>query len=286
MPPRRSSRPRSRSSISPTPETPDHVRGGQVPPISLPAQTGITRDSADRLYVAANGAGEVWRVDRDRTICVLARGFPTVSSPSFGGGNPGFPRRNLYAAHFYRLDRGAAERGRLAFPAANIAPRSAASPRCCSLSGFTIPLQCLDLAVRDIERQHAHDLAVRCEEHRTRLAVHIDTTRRSRRSASPAFHQACSVRATRSRPKTGRARADPCRRRRRAARRPRRATPRASPAHPPVQPRGTDRRAHRAARVRCRSETRRSSTWRRARTASWRTLSSLLPTISAIWSYG
>ena len=64
---------------------------------------GITRDSADRLYVAANGAGEVWRVDRDRTICVLARGFPTVSSLSFGGGKPGFPRRNLYAVTFTGL---------------------------------------------------------------------------------------------------------------------------------------------------------------------------------------
>jgi sugar lactone lactonase YvrE len=64
---------------------------------------GITRDSADRLYVAANGAGEVWRVDRDRTICVLARGFPTVSSLSFGGGKPGFSRLNLYAVTFTGL---------------------------------------------------------------------------------------------------------------------------------------------------------------------------------------
>jgi sugar lactone lactonase YvrE len=61
---------------------------------------GITRDRADRLYVAANGAGEVWRVDRDRTICVLARGFPFLSSVGFGGGTPGFPRRNLYAVTF------------------------------------------------------------------------------------------------------------------------------------------------------------------------------------------
>ena len=64
---------------------------------------GITRDGADRLYVAANGAGEVWQVDRDRTICALARGFPFVSSVSFGGGNPGFPRRNLYAVTFTGL---------------------------------------------------------------------------------------------------------------------------------------------------------------------------------------
>jgi sugar lactone lactonase YvrE len=61
---------------------------------------GLTRDGSDRLYVAANGAGEVWRVDRDRTICVLARGFPLLSSVGFGGGKPGFPRGNLYAVTF------------------------------------------------------------------------------------------------------------------------------------------------------------------------------------------
>jgi sugar lactone lactonase YvrE len=64
---------------------------------------GITRDGADRLYVAANGAGEVWRVDRDRAICVLARGLQFVSSVSFGGGRPGFPSRNLYAVTFTGL---------------------------------------------------------------------------------------------------------------------------------------------------------------------------------------
>jgi sugar lactone lactonase YvrE len=64
---------------------------------------GMTRDGADRLYVAANGAGEVWRVDRDRTICALARGYPTVSSVSFGGGKSGFPSRNLYAVTFTGL---------------------------------------------------------------------------------------------------------------------------------------------------------------------------------------
>jgi len=61
---------------------------------------GLTRDSYDRLYVAANGAGEIWRVNRDRTICALARGYPTVSSVSFSGGTRGFPSRNLYAVTF------------------------------------------------------------------------------------------------------------------------------------------------------------------------------------------
>jgi sugar lactone lactonase YvrE len=64
---------------------------------------GITRDGADRLYVAANGAGEVWRVNRDRTICVLARNLQLASSVSFGGGKPGFPNRNLYAVTFTGL---------------------------------------------------------------------------------------------------------------------------------------------------------------------------------------
>jgi sugar lactone lactonase YvrE len=64
---------------------------------------GLTRDSHDRLYVAANGAGEVWRVNRDRTICALARGYPTVSSLTFGGGKRGFASRNLYAVTFTGL---------------------------------------------------------------------------------------------------------------------------------------------------------------------------------------
>jgi gluconolactonase len=64
---------------------------------------GLTRDATDRLYVAANGAGEVWRVNRDRSICALVRGFPTVSSVAFGGGKHGFPAQNLYAVTFTGL---------------------------------------------------------------------------------------------------------------------------------------------------------------------------------------
>jgi sugar lactone lactonase YvrE len=64
---------------------------------------GITRDRDDRLYVAANGAGEVWRIDRNRSICTLARGLQFVSSVSFGGGGPGFSRKNLYAVTFTGL---------------------------------------------------------------------------------------------------------------------------------------------------------------------------------------
>jgi sugar lactone lactonase YvrE len=64
---------------------------------------GMTRDRSDRLYVAANGAGQVWRVNRDRTICVLASGYPFLSSVGFGGGKPGFSPRNLYAVTFTGL---------------------------------------------------------------------------------------------------------------------------------------------------------------------------------------
>ena len=60
----------------------------------------MTRDGMNRLYVAANGAGEVWRVNRDRTICALARGYPTVSSLTFGSGKRGFSSRNLYIVTF------------------------------------------------------------------------------------------------------------------------------------------------------------------------------------------
>ncbi len=60
---------------------------------------GMARDGANRLYVAANGAGEVWRIDRDRSACALVRGLSNPSSVSFGGGGA-FPTRNLYVVAF------------------------------------------------------------------------------------------------------------------------------------------------------------------------------------------
>lgn len=60
---------------------------------------GMARDGANRLYVAANGAGEVWRIDRDRTACALVRRLRNPSSVSFGGGGA-FPTRNLYVVAF------------------------------------------------------------------------------------------------------------------------------------------------------------------------------------------
>ena len=64
---------------------------------------GMTRDEHGRLFIAANGAGEVWRVDRERRICVLARmpRFPSgPSAVAFGTGAGGFSYRNLYVVTF------------------------------------------------------------------------------------------------------------------------------------------------------------------------------------------
>jgi sugar lactone lactonase YvrE len=61
---------------------------------------GMTRDERDRLFVAVNAAGEVWRVDPDGTACALARGIMNASALNWGGGAPGFPARNLYVVAF------------------------------------------------------------------------------------------------------------------------------------------------------------------------------------------
>ena len=72
------------------------------------ALDGLTRDAHDRLYVAANLGGEVWRVQDAGPGCVLAH-LPPVgpSAVAFGsaengpGGRPrGFGRRNLYVVTF------------------------------------------------------------------------------------------------------------------------------------------------------------------------------------------
>ena len=61
---------------------------------------GMTRDDRDRLFVALNGLGEVWRVDPDRTACRLASGIMNASALNWGGGAPGFPANNLYVVAF------------------------------------------------------------------------------------------------------------------------------------------------------------------------------------------
>jgi gluconolactonase len=66
---------------------------------------GMARDDADRLFVAANGAGQVWRVDPDpREICVLLRGLPGFpdgpSAVATGSRRGPFPARNVYVVTF------------------------------------------------------------------------------------------------------------------------------------------------------------------------------------------
>jgi sugar lactone lactonase YvrE len=70
---------------------------------------GMTRDAHDRLYVAANGGGAIWRVEADGSqACALAH-MPSLgpSAVAFGSagrdkrGRPrGFGRRNLYVTTF------------------------------------------------------------------------------------------------------------------------------------------------------------------------------------------
>ena len=60
---------------------------------------GMTIDQADRLFVAANGGGQIWRVDTDRTVCTLARGLLLPSAVGFGAGGA-FPVTSLYAVTF------------------------------------------------------------------------------------------------------------------------------------------------------------------------------------------
>jgi sugar lactone lactonase YvrE len=61
---------------------------------------GVVIDDADRLFVAANGAGQIWRVDPDGTICALARGLRCPSMVALGRGSTGFKAGNLYAVTF------------------------------------------------------------------------------------------------------------------------------------------------------------------------------------------
>jgi gluconolactonase len=61
---------------------------------------GMTRDDRNRLFVAVNLAGEVWRIDTDGKACRVASGIGNASALNWGGGAPGFPARNLYVVGF------------------------------------------------------------------------------------------------------------------------------------------------------------------------------------------
>jgi sugar lactone lactonase YvrE len=64
------------------------------------ALDGMTRDARDRLFVAANFNGEVWRVDRRGRPCLVTSGLSQPSAVAFGSGRRGFSRRNLYVVEF------------------------------------------------------------------------------------------------------------------------------------------------------------------------------------------
>jgi gluconolactonase len=64
---------------------------------------GLTRDHRGRLYVAANGAGQVWRINRDKQACVLWRGEslgPSMVAFGHGTDRTRFPASNLYIVNF------------------------------------------------------------------------------------------------------------------------------------------------------------------------------------------
>jgi sugar lactone lactonase YvrE len=61
---------------------------------------GLAIDATGRLFVAANGAGQVWRIDPDGTIQALARGLRCPSAVALGRGVRGFRADNVYAVTF------------------------------------------------------------------------------------------------------------------------------------------------------------------------------------------
>lgn len=83
---------------------------------------GMTIDDRDRLFVAANGGGQIWRVNTDRSICALARGLLLPSAVAFGHGSTGFSAGNLYAVTFSGQVIEIAGAGRPAGPADVVRP--------------------------------------------------------------------------------------------------------------------------------------------------------------------
>jgi len=65
------------------------------------ALDGLAVDHTGRLYVAANGAGQIWRVTPDGNIHALARGLKCPSAVAIGRGHDGFREGNLYAVTFH-----------------------------------------------------------------------------------------------------------------------------------------------------------------------------------------
>ena len=79
---------------------PQNVTVHARPPLGamLSFLDGLAIDVAERLYVAVNGAGQVWRIDPDGRICAIARGLGSPSAVAVG--RPGTPFPDLYAVTF------------------------------------------------------------------------------------------------------------------------------------------------------------------------------------------
>jgi len=65
---------------------------------------GMDRDAADNLFVAANGAGSIWKITPQAEMCVLLRGLPGFpdgpSAVSVGVHGSAFRPENLYVVAF------------------------------------------------------------------------------------------------------------------------------------------------------------------------------------------
>ena len=61
---------------------------------------GMTIDERDRLFVAVNAAGQVWRAEPDGSLCRLAEGLGMASAVALGTGTGAFPHQHLYVVNF------------------------------------------------------------------------------------------------------------------------------------------------------------------------------------------
>jgi sugar lactone lactonase YvrE len=75
------------------------AQGG--PGDALAGLDGMAADARGRLFVAANGGGQIWRVAKDRKPCALTRGLILPSAVALGRGRTGFRAGNLYAVTFH-----------------------------------------------------------------------------------------------------------------------------------------------------------------------------------------
>jgi sugar lactone lactonase YvrE len=74
------------------------VRG--APEDTAAGLDGLAIDRRGRLYAAANGGGQVWRVGTDRRVCVLARGLLLPSATAVGRSRHGFSQGHVYVVTF------------------------------------------------------------------------------------------------------------------------------------------------------------------------------------------